>query len=398
MNYPQFPIAVLAAVVVTLLLCASPCAAQSPDDTTFLHDEAGIAAYTKALTPINLLNIAQVLDTATFGPDYIKGTLTDIPYALLVHDVHIYAHEDGWMITYFPPEALTSELFLDGVGYDFENESSVLEHALRTIASANGVLVWQVDYFDFRYPNADWMLWLRTYGPNTFQLHFPYTYNIYDQSWAMDHNGNEGEKVTLMWDDKLLSASYSPGWIYGELPIIDTENQITYTAWITAESYTIAWWSYGVFAFTYAQSESPYFSLEGSNVSKLVPLRYPRELINDTTPPEITHLATAMTSYTHGDLYTLYFLFNELALHTVQIDTYYSDTSPSTMRVSSPNYDTFGRVSTYCIDCSYITYQISAYDMSGNYFQSGVYTIERATLQDHHAYIPTLKRNQEATP
>lgn len=78
----------------------------------FPQDEAGISAYFKSATPVNLADVRsvyRVIEVET--PDYIIGSVPVPDYGQERFDVHLYVHRDGWFLAYYLTSDPVSKIF-----------------------------------------------------------------------------------------------------------------------------------------------------------------------------------------------------------------------------------------------------------------------------------------------
>ena len=126
----------------------------------FPQDEAGISAYFRSASPVNLADVRSVyrvieVETA----DYIIGSVAVPDYAE-EYDVHLYVHRDGWFLVYYQvtdPVAKTFDWknYADGARTEIRTK---FDKAAVTVASLVGVPTPSLTYYDFRYPNATQMM------------------------------------------------------------------------------------------------------------------------------------------------------------------------------------------------------------------------------------------------
>jgi len=118
--------------------------------TAFLGEEAGTCAYTKLTPPVNLTLVKTVFKTVEYEcEDYIIGSVavsTDES-----EDVHVYASKDGWLAAYY----LNEEPFPKILKSMMDFGDNKLEDALQKVCDALWISLPEVNYYDFRYPNAN---------------------------------------------------------------------------------------------------------------------------------------------------------------------------------------------------------------------------------------------------
>jgi hypothetical protein len=152
----------------------------------FPQDEAGIAAYFKSASPVNLANVRgvyRVIEVQT--ADYIIGSVA-VPDYSEMFDVHVYVHRDGWFMAYY----LGSEPAAKMVDLRRSSGSQIrtmFEQVLSTVAVAAGVPMPQLTFYDFRYPNAtNMMLIYENNGDgNNFTVQLPSAFVYYERSWSL---------------------------------------------------------------------------------------------------------------------------------------------------------------------------------------------------------------------
>lgn len=155
----------------------------------FPQDEAGISAYFKSASPIDLADVKgvfRVIEAQT--ADYIIGSVP-VPDYEEKYDVHVYIHRDGWFLAYY--------LSADPVGkiFDWRHFTNAIptkfENVLAIVSVAAAVPYPGVTYYDFRYPNATHMMLVVEDSDNgkSFQINLPGTYAYLARSWSIYSNG-----------------------------------------------------------------------------------------------------------------------------------------------------------------------------------------------------------------
>lgn len=152
----------------------------------FPQDEAGISAYFKSATPINLADVRgvyRVIEVET--PDYIIGSVP-VPSYAEKYDVHLYVHKDGWFLAYYLNPDPTGKIF-DWGQYQNGTIKTKLERVLAIAAAASGVAFSSGTYYDFRYPNATQLLFVveDQANGNEFTVKAPGSYAYYERSWSL---------------------------------------------------------------------------------------------------------------------------------------------------------------------------------------------------------------------
>ena len=169
-----------------------------PAVANMLDNEAGISAYMKSDFSINLSTVKPVLSTIEIETaNYIVGSI-DIPDYPGTYDPHIYVHTDGWILAYYlRPDPVSKILDTHAVTIS----STLLDEAISIIASNGGVPVANINYYDFRYPNATHMMFVAEnyVDGNNFTIEIPLSYGYFERSWA---SYNPGNAPVLYFDGK----------------------------------------------------------------------------------------------------------------------------------------------------------------------------------------------------
>ena len=165
--------------------------------TNFLEEEAGISAYTNVGMEIDLEKAKGVYRTIEVEKEnYTIGSVS-LPGYAESEDVHVYVHKDGWIVAYY----LKDEPIAKIVNYKnyLENGDITLklDTALGRMCDGVGLPMIHVNYYDFRYPNANRIMiivdgqWVE--GTNTFDINIPSDVRVYDRSyyhWSWDSSGS----------------------------------------------------------------------------------------------------------------------------------------------------------------------------------------------------------------
>lgn len=159
----------------------------------FPQDEAGISAYFKAAAPVTLADVRsvyRVIETET--ANYIIGSV-QVPDWWESYDVHLYVHKDGWFLAFYLNADPVGKI-IDWKRYTGSGVPTKLEKVLAIGATAAGVALPAVTFYDFRYPNATHMMMIveDTNNGNQFQVSIPGTYAYYSRSWSLQSNSSCG--------------------------------------------------------------------------------------------------------------------------------------------------------------------------------------------------------------
>ena len=211
----------------------------------FPEDEAGISAYVKATSSIDLNDAKSVFATIERETsNYIIGTValdqhTEEQYP------HVYVSTDGWIVAYYPNDRPSSWLlpWADYAGGPIS--STTLSEALGIVASAVGGTTTGLKYYDFRYPDASKMMIIiesEKGGTNFFEVTIPTNFLTYAVDWShyniihstYDHNPKSSYGYL---NDVQFSAIGSTGAHYGSFTG-QFENGIEQTIKILAQAYS----------------------------------------------------------------------------------------------------------------------------------------------------------------
>ncbi|MBK9095583.1 MAG: hypothetical protein IPM84_23075 [Anaerolineae bacterium] len=200
----------------------------------FPQDEAGISAYFKSTTPVNLPDVRSVfrvieVETA----DYIIGSVPVPGYAER-YDVHLYVHRDGWFLAYYLSADPASKLF-DWNSYTPTSIPTRLERVLAIAANTAGIAFPGSTYYDFRYPNATHLMMIAedTSDGNSFEVRLPGSYSYYERSWSTHYTGGYCETWFIL-DGTNIGHN---GTAYGSLTAAQLLPETTHTVQISCNGY-----------------------------------------------------------------------------------------------------------------------------------------------------------------
>lgn len=176
------------------LLCMFLLAGSASAAVDFPADEAGIAAYVKASSSIDLNDAKSAFASIERETeDYIIGTV-----ALAQHTEeqypHVYVSTDGWIVAYYPEDRPSSWIlpWADYAGGALS--STYLSNAAGIVATAVGGTTSGLKYYDFRYPDATKMMIIVESvqnGENFFTVVIPTSFAVYAVDWS-HHNTDLG--------------------------------------------------------------------------------------------------------------------------------------------------------------------------------------------------------------
>jgi hypothetical protein len=162
----------------------------SKDDIgTLLDEEAGISAYFKSPDAINLSQVrAQFRTIEDETGDYIIGSVA-VPGYYESADPHVYVHRDGWILAYYKRLHPVGKI-VDADAYSITNTK--LKTVVAAVAGAAGAAFADVEYYDFRYPNATHMMLVAedSGDGNYFTIQLPSTFGYFERGWAVRTSWN----------------------------------------------------------------------------------------------------------------------------------------------------------------------------------------------------------------
>jgi hypothetical protein len=201
-----------------------------------LADEAGISAYYKAPSNINLDLLDDAFQTVEItGTTYIIGSVDVLDYED-EFDPHVYVDETGWILAYYlkdDPVAKMADPKADTV------DNTLLKEAVASIASAAGQPFGDVSYYDFRYPNATHIMFIgeNDGGANnrSFTINVPSSYGYFERSFA----STDSNWFYLNGTRLSGSASYAGSSAFGFISAGDFATDTTHTLSQSSADYGI---------------------------------------------------------------------------------------------------------------------------------------------------------------
>lgn len=217
-----------------------------PDIGEMLDEEAGISAWYDASGAIDLDQVRDEfrtieIDTGT----YIVGSVA-LPNYPEAFDVHVYVHQDGWILAYYLNDEPVSKI-VDAKGWTLDTTS--LKNVIAIVAGAAGYPVIAVNYYDFRYPSASNILFVAedtyTAGGDSFTIEIPSTYAYFERSWIVA-DGFEYFSVDGIGNPNQLYHSSSVA--YGTLTVAQLVPDVPHTILVGGSG---PYSSYGVLVLVY---------------------------------------------------------------------------------------------------------------------------------------------------
>ena len=162
-----------------LITLARPAFAAGTAGANFLEEEAGISAFTNVGREIDLVRARGAFRTIEReGDEYIIGSV-GVPGLAEADDVHVFVHRDGWVVAYYGRERPTAWIV------DWRDlETTKLEAALMQVTTAAGVSIGDVNYYDFRHPEAEKLMII--IDDDSFNLKIPRTFTVFERSYTVE--------------------------------------------------------------------------------------------------------------------------------------------------------------------------------------------------------------------
>ena len=155
----------------------------------FPQDEAGISAYFRAPFSITIASVRPAFRTIEYeDSNYIIGSVA-VPEYPESQDVHVYVHRDGWFLAYYQAADPAGKI-IDWRVYQANGHTVLytkLESALSVAALPAGISPSGVSFYDFRYPNANRMLFVADWvhsSSDQFQVNLPSDFAYFERSWS----------------------------------------------------------------------------------------------------------------------------------------------------------------------------------------------------------------------
>ena len=161
--------------------------------------------------------------------DYIIGSV-DLPNYPEQYDAHAYVHVNGWILAYYFRQDPASKIVRI---IEEDITSTNLASIISIVAGASGVPTSIINYYDFRYPNAENILLVyeRYSDGDTFTINTPSSNAYYERSFATHHTFNTNNDIWL--DGVQLSCIFEDGVCYGSVSAAQLIPEVPHT--ITVE-------------------------------------------------------------------------------------------------------------------------------------------------------------------
>jgi len=170
--------------IISLFLLFTGSASAAVD---FPADEAGISAYVKAKSSVNLVTVKPALATIERETDdYIIGTV-DLPWHSEEQDPLVYVSTDGWVVAYYPRDR-SSGWLLPWYYYSGGPISTTnLKEAAQIVCDQIGGSTENLKYYDFRHPDATKMMIIvesAYHSTDYFKVTIPTNFTVYRVDWS----------------------------------------------------------------------------------------------------------------------------------------------------------------------------------------------------------------------
>ena len=152
----------------------------------FPADEAGISAYVKAKSSINLATVKPALATIERETDdYIIGTVAMSGHSEEQYP-HVYVSTDGWVVAYYPRDRSSGWLLPWYYYSGGPISTTTLKETVVKVCTQIGGTTTGLKYYDFRHPDATKMMIIveSTTGSNWFKVTIPTNFTVYRVDWS----------------------------------------------------------------------------------------------------------------------------------------------------------------------------------------------------------------------
>ena len=170
--------------IISLFLLFTGSASAAVD---FPADEAGISAYVKAKSSVNLVTVKPALATIERETDdYIIGTV-DLPWHSEEQDPLVYVSTDGWVVAYYPRDRSSGWLLPWYYYSGGPISTTTLRKVVGKVCDQIGGTTTGLKYYDFRHPDATKMMIIVEsvyHGTNYFKVTIPTNFTTYRVDWS----------------------------------------------------------------------------------------------------------------------------------------------------------------------------------------------------------------------
>jgi hypothetical protein len=155
-----------------------------------ISNEAGMSAYVKSTTAINLTNAKKAFTKGVEAPttDYIIGLVPIKDYDAS-WDVHVLVHRTGWILAYYPKEWVTAKALNEK--HQNVGGSTKLSLAIEAVGAKIGQsFSAKYSYYNFAQPSATKMLVIYFKDGQDPRIKLPSSFTYYEKSVMVLANYN----------------------------------------------------------------------------------------------------------------------------------------------------------------------------------------------------------------
>ncbi len=170
-----------------------------------ISNEAGMSAYVKSATAINLTNARKAFTKGVEAQtaDYIIGLVPITGYDAS-WDVHVLVHRTGWILAYYPKEWVTASALNEK--HQIVGGSTKLSLAIDAVGAKIGQsFSAKYSYYNFAQPSATKMLVIYYKDPQSPRVKLPNSNTYYEKSLLLTGTGYYG---FLIDDTRVINHAY----------------------------------------------------------------------------------------------------------------------------------------------------------------------------------------------
>ena len=174
-------------IIISLaLFCMFLLAGSASAAVDFPADEAGISAYVKASSSIDLNDTKSVFASIERETsDYIIGTVPMWGHTE-EQQPHVYVSKDGWIVAYYPNNRPSSWI-IPWYSYSaIPSGNTTLSDAVNILVNYVGGNNVGIKYYNFNFPDATQIMLIAesTTGSNFFKVMVPNSFLLYEAGWS----------------------------------------------------------------------------------------------------------------------------------------------------------------------------------------------------------------------
>jgi len=173
-------------IISVAFICMFLLAGSASAAVDFPADEAGIAAYVRANSSIDLNDAKSAFTSIERETtDYIIGTVPMWGHTEQ-QQPHVYVSNDGWIVAYYPKDRSSGWIMPWGEYTGGPISSTTLSKAIVKVGDVVGGTAQNIKYYDFRHPNASKMMIIieSTTGTEFFKVKIPTAFTTYAVDWS----------------------------------------------------------------------------------------------------------------------------------------------------------------------------------------------------------------------